>query len=439
MNLRGLGLVFSILLMSGCLTHARADESILSYFMEIKPSSGKPALFIRRDPIVVAVAGLDPSMNEVIKDFIIPYAEASSLPIKASNEEANFIILKAEGIIQDGNLKPEALIKSGLSPELVSGMTKTSGWPSGCVPYVFPNAAGSIAIFVGLIDASLDHTTQERCITEIATRGFGIGIGESREFPLKINVFKYAYVLNIVTRCDKEQASVSLAAVKRCIAQQTKELSIKDQRSISSHFDKLSPELEPRRDKPVLFIRKDPIVMHADGFEPEILKRMGQIASIYAKASSLPISFSKREVNLAIFKTHDVNQGDYVNTDTLKRLKIPPDIISAMSKIPVFSSGCGLYNFSNRQGYISGTVALVDTSLDADKQEGCVSFVLLSAFGFGSKLDSDLSIPRPMNVSKNAHVLNIVASCDDVHATKSIESVTQCIDRKASTLDLGEE
>jgi hypothetical protein len=435
-RLTGLCLALSIVLLQGFLPQVKAEEAILPYFREETSSSGRSVLFIRRTPVIITVAGFEQEMHEAINDFMVPYIQASSLPISVSKKDINFIILRGKGLVQDGNLKPDAMIRSGLPSVLVSKMTQASGWSSGCVPYVFPDDEGNIGMFVGIVDEILDRSAQKRCIAEIVTRAFGFGVGEKSELPQSINPLKFAYALDIVTKCDKEHAAKSLDDVKSCIAQRAKALKIKGRRSLSSHFDTLAAERDPGRDNQVLFIRKKPVVLFASGFDQAALEEMSRAAAIYAKASSLPLSFSNKDANLVIYKMQNVNRGTSVNTDTLRRLNIPAGAISAMSEGKFWSSGCGLYNFGNKQGRLAGTIALVDESLDPDKQAGCVSAILLLAFGFGSKLDDGLKLARPMNVSKLAYILNIAASCDVQHAADSVEAVKDCSDGKAGALDL---
>ena len=196
-------------------------------------------------------------------------------------------------------------------------------------------------------------------------------------------------------------------------------------------------EMAPDAGNRVLFLRRQPIVTVAIGFEQEQLNWMTDVVMTYAHASGLPITFSPTHANLIVIRTSGTHHGARLNPSSLSKFDFLAGAIPLMSELDIWGGGCGVYNFRTRDGgSISGSIGIVDTELAQDDQNVCTSFILAGAFGIGGGLKDGTKLPREQNVYRNAYALAIVSDCDRKNADKAIQEVRACISDREKSNDV---
>ena len=201
--------------------------SIVSFLNKLELLEHREIFQLRRDPIVISTVGLDSEAYEQVANVVSIYAAATSLPISESREKSNFIVIRTKEVSKGNKVNSDVLGYYGFEKNIISLMEETEGWSVGCNVGVFGSKkTGNIILSLALIDESLNADIQKKCIYNLMIQSFGIGLGRNEPVPEAYNYYKYAYVLNIVSRCDRENGSGSIEAVEDCIAKEARSLDL---------------------------------------------------------------------------------------------------------------------------------------------------------------------------------------------------------------------
>lgn len=178
----------------------------------------------------------------------------------------------------------------------------------------------------------------------------------------------------------------------------------------------------------VLFIRRSPVVAAFEGFEESQVRAASIIASTYAAAAEIPITFSGTNANLVLVRAAQINRGDNVNVSVLSSRNFPALVIQTIKETTGWSSGCGVYAFKDRTGSISVSVGLIDQSLDAGKTVACIIEIISRSFGVGIRQEGMFNFEDGHFYA--AHAIAVAGRCSKANPSE-IQAAKACIDKAA--------
>ncbi|MBZ6076502.1 hypothetical protein [Microvirga puerhi] len=429
-RLKWLGVLTLALMAQGLSLVGNAQTRVEEYFKvfpsERAPDGGKPALFLRRDPITAIAIGFEHGQLARMATIVTIFAKASSLPLTFSDKGANLILIRAPDTHRGTKLNPEALRQSGIGLNVIATMNEDGVWGSGCGIYNFRNKYGSISASIGVVDAALSEDEQRVCSSFIiaAAFGFGLGLNDGTSLPREVNVYRNAYIVRVVSLCKDIYAQQSNEQYKKCIEGEVSKFLQLDIKALM-HTNANSAGED------VIFARTAPIVLGYGGFDQTGIGVIEETVALYAEASSLPVSVSDKNVNLAILKAENISDGDALRTESLAKYSLSDEMIRELVQLPGWSRGCGVYAFRGKDGRVSTSVGIVDKSLSRQDERDCLNFIISMSFGVevhSKELARDDAFTYAI-----AYLLSIVPICE--RENRDAKSALKCIGERYERLN----
>lgn len=130
-----------------------------------------------------------------------------------------------------------------------------------------------------------------------------------------------------------------------------------------------------------LFIRTQNVVADIRFDDFDVASEARAALAALADAFGLRHEFARPNANLFIVSSRQIADGSRPSSSLLRELGIPDSAIDIMVRTENWNSGCGVYDFSDRNGRISASIVAAETRLGANLMRACVLTGIVFSFG----------------------------------------------------------
>jgi hypothetical protein len=133
---------------------------------------------------------------------------------------------------------------------------------------------------------------------------------------------------------------------------------------------------------PKLFLRRQPVRVGIPADPFPIKDEVGNLIARLSDAVGISYEISMRDVNLAIVVDSPISDGDKPDVGLWKRIGLSQSMYEIVSGQAKWSSGCGIYSFTNKGGgEVPLSIVFADSKLKPAQIRDCVIEGVLRAFG----------------------------------------------------------
>jgi hypothetical protein len=182
-----------------------------------------------------------------------------------------------------------------------------------------------------------------------------------------------------------------------------------------------------------LFVRKKGVrarvISDTSDVTTEITRAIGALSTSFG----LNYEFTAEAPNLIVAIGNSINDGDKPNKSFLKELGLPDPAIEIVSQTRNWSSGCGFYSFTGRDGHISASIVAGDKRLTVERLKDCVISGVI--FSFGLRTRASATFDTSQGYIQYLLLASAIAACEGKQASTGlngeiINSYTKCITDK---------
>ena len=207
----GLALSASLLVLFLVQTHEciAQDSASLKTWIErdlyfFRDPMGKARLFLRRQPVNVALVGLSNKLKDEVSILIADLSKAAEVTHQQTSADVNLAIVVDTPIHIGDKPNPALWKRVGLDDEMYKIVSESGPWTSGCGVYSFGKAqTGQVGLSIVFADSKLDAQNMTDCVIDGTLRAFGVRSNRKLVIRSDDGYLQFVAVVAALRECER--------------------------------------------------------------------------------------------------------------------------------------------------------------------------------------------------------------------------------------------